>query len=144
MVLVGVIGSKRCGKGGRLRRVGFAPGADGAFALGGLRVRLAAGAALELRVAGFVGERPDGLAVVAARERQDAARGDDRPVSTAGDRPGSAASSHPNGALAIDHVVVLADDRDRTAAALAIDHVVVLADDRDRTAAALAATGSPR
>jgi hypothetical protein len=85
-------------------RLGFAPGADGAFALGGLRVGLVAGAALELRVEGLVEERPDGLPVVAARD----------------DVPPLPAVTHPNGALAIDHVVVFTDDRDRTADALAL------------------------
>jgi hypothetical protein len=85
-------------------RLGFAPGADGAFALGGLRVGLVAGAALELRVEGLVDERPDGLPVVAARD----------------DAPPLPAANHPNGALAIDHVVVFTDDRDRTADALAL------------------------
>jgi hypothetical protein len=55
-------------------RLGFAPGEDGAFALGGLRLRLAGRAAgsgvLELRVEGLAGERPDGLPLLAAeRER---------------------------------------------------------------------------
>ena len=84
-------------------RLGFAPGAGGAFALGGLHVRLVAGAALELRVEGLLGERPDGLPVVAA--------GDGAPPLPA--------AAHPNGAMAIDHVVAFTDDRDRTADALA-------------------------
>jgi hypothetical protein len=80
--------------------LGFAPGDDGRLALGGIGVRL--GGALELRVEGLASERPDGLPVVAA--------GDARPLPVA---------SHPNGAFAIDHVVVLTGDRDRTTAALA-------------------------
>jgi hypothetical protein len=50
--------------------LGFAPRADGAFALGGLCVRLAGRAAgsgvVALAVDGLAGERPDGLPVVAA------------------------------------------------------------------------------
>jgi hypothetical protein len=84
-------------------RLGFAPGADGALALGGLRVRLAGSGAVELRVADLAADRPDGLPVVAARD----------------DIPPLPAAPHPNGASAIDHVVVFTDDRDRTAAALA-------------------------
>jgi hypothetical protein len=93
--------------------LGFAPGEDGAFALGGLSVRLAGAAAgrgvVALRVDGLVGERPDGLEVVAARDEEAGGEG----------RGGAAGSSHPNGATAIDHVVVFTDDRDRTADALA-------------------------
>jgi hypothetical protein len=85
--------------------LGFACGEDGRFALGGVGVRLAGAGAgtgiVELRVDGLAAERPDGLPVVAA--------GDVSPPPVA---------SHPNGALAIDHVVVLTDDRDRTTAAL--------------------------
>jgi hypothetical protein len=86
--------------------LGFAPGDDGALALGGVMVRLAGAAAgggiVELRVDGLARERPDGLPIVAGADEHPAAR-----------------SSHPNGATAIDHVVVFTDDRDRTAAALA-------------------------
>ena len=99
-------------------RLGFAPGADGAFALGGLRVRLAGRAAreaacVELRVEGLAGERPDGLPLVA--------------------RPGS----DP----AIEQRCSIADLTLIATGPAAIDHVVVLTDDRDRTAAALAAAG---
>ena len=79
--------------------LGFACGDDGRFALGGLAVRF--GGELALRVEGLASERPDGLPVVAA-----------------GDVPPPPAAAHPNGALAIDHVVVLTGDRDRTTAAL--------------------------
>jgi hypothetical protein len=86
--------------------LGFAPDADGVVALGGLAVRLEGRAAgtgvLALRVDGLVGERPDGLPVVAGHAARDA-----------GDR------EHPNGALAVDHLVVLTDERDRTTDALA-------------------------
>jgi hypothetical protein len=82
--------------------LGFDCGEDGRFALGGLGVRLAgAGSGPELRVEALVRERPDGLPIVTA----------------AGAAP-PAPSSHPNGATAIDHVVVLTGDRDRTTAAL--------------------------
>ncbi len=88
-------------------RLGFAPDAHGTLALGELSVRLAGRAGgtglVELRVAGLLDERPDGLPVVAAAE---------------GGRGGSVAP-HPNGATAIDHAVVLTDDCDRTAGALA-------------------------
>jgi hypothetical protein len=77
-------------------RLGFAPGAP----LGG--VALSAGAPeLELGVAGLGAERPDGLALVSA-----------------GDAP-AGHGAHPNGATAIDHVVALTPDMDRTLAALA-------------------------
>ena len=88
--------------------LGFAPGQDGAFALGRLRVRLAGGSAgrglVALHVDGLGGERPDGLPVVAGG---------------AAARTPAPASAHPNGALAIDHLVAFTDDRDRTAGALA-------------------------
>jgi len=86
--------------------LGFAPGQDGAFALGGVRVVLAGRRAgrgiVELRVEGLAGVRPDALPLVA-------------PPAPGVALPGA----HPNGALAIDHVVALTDDRDRTADALA-------------------------
>jgi hypothetical protein len=86
--------------------LGFAPGGDGTVALGGLRARLAGSAAgrgiVELRADGLARERPDGLPLVTA----------------AGSAP-APPPSHPNGALAVDHLVVFTDDRDRTANALA-------------------------
>jgi hypothetical protein len=89
--------------------LGFAPGQDGAFMLGGLGVRLAGRAAgrgvIAVGVEGLAAERPDGLPVVAPGA-----------ASTAAARPASFA--HPNGALAIDHLVAFTDDLDRTAAAL--------------------------
>jgi len=92
---------------GPWERLGFAPDADGALALGELSVRLAGRAAgnglVALRVEGLLAERPDGLPVVAAAEGG----------------PGGAAAPHPNGATAIDHAVVFTDDCDRTAGALA-------------------------
>lgn len=95
-------------------RLGFAPGADGALALGGLRVRLAGrregGGVLALRVEGLAGERPDGLPLLAHRGQI--------LRSSSGARLHDL-TPHRNGASAIDHVVVLTDDRDRTAAALA-------------------------
>jgi hypothetical protein len=88
--------------------LGFAPGDDGTFVLGDLRLRLAGRSAgrgfVALAVDGPVAERPDGLPVVAA----------------AGAMPGATARpAQPNGALAVDHVVVFTDDLDRTVAALA-------------------------
>lgn len=86
--------------------LGFAPDADGVVALGGLAVRLAGRAAgegvLALGVDGPAALRPDGLPVLPAEAA-----------------PGPDEVAHPNGALAIDHLVVLTDDRDRTADALA-------------------------
>ena len=86
--------------------LGFAPGDDGAVALGGLLVRLVGRGAgrgiVELRIDGLQGERPDGLPIVVASSGA------------------TSSSAHPNGALAIDHVVAFTDDRDRTAGALAL------------------------
>ena len=81
-------------------RLGFAVGADGSFALGGVRVRTGA-AAFELGVDSLDAERPDGLAIVSA----------------AGE-PAVDGPAHPNGARAVDHVVAFTDDLDRTLAAL--------------------------
>jgi hypothetical protein len=89
--------------------LGFAHGADGAIALGGLLVRLvgrdAGRGIVELRIEGVRAERPDGLPIVAAS----------RDPATASGLP----AAHPNAALAIDHLVAFTDDRDRTADALA-------------------------
>jgi hypothetical protein len=96
--------------------LGFAPGDDGAFALGGLRVRLAGRAAghgvVAAQVDGLVRERPDGLPLL---RPPGAASAPATPASA----PDAGASVHPNGALAIDHLVALTDDVDRTAEALA-------------------------
>jgi hypothetical protein len=85
--------------------LGFAPDGDGVVALGGLAVRLAGREAgdgvVALHVDGLAAERPDGLPVVA------------------GGSPPAVPGAHPNGARAIDHLVALTDDRDRTAGALA-------------------------
>jgi hypothetical protein len=101
--------------------LGFAPGDEGAFALGGVTLRLAGAAAgdgvVELRVDGLTEEKPDGLPIVATAGDGPMAAAGDGPVAAGYDRP-AARSSHPNGATAIDHVVVFTDDRDRTAAAL--------------------------
>jgi hypothetical protein len=76
--------------------VGFAPGEP----IGD--VALAFGApALELAIEGLRAEAPDGLALLQAPPGPPAGRGE-----------------HPNGALAVDHVVALTDDMDRTLAAL--------------------------
>jgi hypothetical protein len=109
--------------------LGFAVGDDGAFALGGVRVRLVRGrAAVELRIEGLDTDRPDGLAVVRVRHARRgppaaaaAAARPEPPAASAGAarRDPPAVSPHPNGATAIDHVVVFTDDRDRTAVALA-------------------------
>ena len=77
--------------------LGFAPGAP----LGG--VALPCGApALELAIEGLESDAPDGLPLRRAAQREAAGHG-----------------AHPNGALAIDHVVALTGDMDRTLAALA-------------------------
>ena len=89
--------------------LGFAPGDDGAFALGGLTVRLTGrageGGLTAVRVDGLLAEHPDGLPVVHAGGAGPAAER-------------AAAAAHPNGARAIDHLVAFTDDRDRTTAAL--------------------------
>ena len=84
---------------GAWKRLGFAVGEDGAFPVGGVRIRTGA-AAFELGVEGLAAERPDGLAIV---------------VSGGGD---TGAATHPNGASVVDHVVAFTDDRARTVAAL--------------------------
>ncbi|HTE63452.1 MAG TPA: hypothetical protein VK631_24055 [Solirubrobacteraceae bacterium] len=107
--------------------LGFAPGDDGAFALGGLRMRLAGREAgtgvVAVRVEGLAAERPDGLPVVAHDGASGAAGETILPRdSSARPAPGSSAPpspAHPNGALAIDHLVAFTDDVDRTAGALA-------------------------
>jgi hypothetical protein len=117
--------------------LGFAPGRDGAFALGALRVRLAGRAAgrgvVAVRVDGLAAERPDGLPVVALsgaltatdeptpRRPPASSMPSSAPLTSSSSSPPSSApssSAHPNGALAIDHLVALTDDRDRTAGAL--------------------------
>jgi hypothetical protein len=83
--------------------LGFAM-TGGACEVGGVRI-VAAGGEPGLRTVAFAGlrqERPDGLPFVAASEPDPAA---------------AAAGSHPNGALAVDHVVAVTDDLDRTARA---------------------------
>jgi hypothetical protein len=84
-------------------QLGFALGADGAFSLGGVRLEATGAGAFELGVAGLRAERPDGLAIVSA------------PAAPAGP---PAPGEHPIGAIAVDHVVALTDDRARTLAAL--------------------------
>jgi hypothetical protein len=80
--------------------LGFAPGAP----LGG--VALVFGApALELVIEGLASEAPDGLPL--------------RQADASPPTPPAGHGAHPNGALAIDHVVALTDDMDRTLAALA-------------------------
>jgi len=85
------------------------PGEPGAWAPVGFAagepigdVALAFGApALELAIEGLRAEAPDGLALLQAPPGPPAGHGE-----------------HPNGALAIDHVVALTDDMDRTLVAL--------------------------
>ena len=86
-------------------RLGFAPDAAGVIALGPLAIRLAG------RAAG------DGI-VALALDGEAPGDADGLPLTSC--RPGAhaAAAAHPNGAVAIDHVVVFTDSRDRTAAAL--------------------------
>ena len=81
------------------RRLGFAVGEDGGFSVGGVRL-LTGRADLEVRAEGLEGDRPDGLALTGT---------------TAAAAP---PAEHPNGVVALDHVVALTDDLDRTLAAL--------------------------
>jgi hypothetical protein len=85
----------------RWSALGFAVTA-GAIALGGVRIRTAGGGPgiRSVGLAGLVAERPDGLPLVRAGGA------------------GPAAPEHPNGALAVDHVVALTDDLERTTGAL--------------------------
>jgi len=100
-------------------RLGFAPDDGGRVALGPLAVRLAGRAAGEGIVAlvleGEVAGGADGLPLVAA-----GSAGSAGPATSADPAPPGepAAPIHPNGAVAIDHVVVFTDSRDRTTAAL--------------------------
>jgi hypothetical protein len=80
-------------------RLGFALQEDGSACVGGLRLA-AGGDELRVEASGLAAERPDGLAI----------------TSTAA--PACEPVEHPNGALAVDHVVALTDDLDRTSAAL--------------------------
>ena len=80
-------------------RLGFAVD-GGATRVGGVRIALGA-AQLEVAAAGLAAERPDGLALVHARD----------------EAPG-APPTHPNGAVVLDHVVALTDDLRRTVDAL--------------------------
>jgi hypothetical protein len=94
----------------RWAALGFAMD-GGACSVGEVRI-LAAGGAPGIRALGVAGlrrERPDGLAIVSADDAHAP-----RPAAGAGPAP----VRHPNGALAVDHVVALTDDVDRTAAAL--------------------------
>jgi hypothetical protein len=77
--------------------------AGGALTVGGVRLVLAGGEPGIHRVAftGLTAERPDGLPFVAA-----------------GAEGPTGAAAHPIGAVAIDHVVALTDDLDRTSGAL--------------------------
>jgi hypothetical protein len=77
------------------QRLGFAP----ASPLGDVALSFGA-AALELGVEGLAADRPDGLPVVAT------------------DAGPAGHGAHPNAAAAIDHVVALTGDMDRTLAAL--------------------------
>jgi hypothetical protein len=88
------------------RALGFAVGDDGAVALGSVTVRLA-GAGAGKGITGWALEPPvgeiDGLPVVEPAPSGSVAQ----PV------------PHPNSAVALDHVVVITPDWDRTVAALA-------------------------
>jgi hypothetical protein len=76
-----------------------------ACTIGGVRLVLAGGppGIHHMALAGLTADRPDGLPLIAA--------------ATAG-APG-AGGAHPLGAVAVDHVVALTDDLDRTTGALA-------------------------
>jgi hypothetical protein len=93
------------------RALGFAP-SEGGIALGGVQVRLDGPEAgiCGWSLAGLPEQAPgiDGLPAPAAG---------DPPAPASGD-PTAAVETHPNGALGIDHVVVLTPDFDRTSGAL--------------------------
>ena len=96
-------------------RLGFALGPGGAIALAGVRV-LPVGRGegiVHVAVHGLEAERPDGLAIV----RHAPSESLHRPA-LVGPSYRPAGAPHPNGALAVDHVVALTDDLDRTLAAL--------------------------
>jgi hypothetical protein len=82
--------------------------AGAALDLGGVRVRLGAQGEgiVSWTLRGVAAEEIDGLVTLAASGE-------------AASAPAHECETHPNGAIAIDHVVVLSPDFDRTAAALA-------------------------
>jgi hypothetical protein len=80
-------------------RLGFAVAA-GTTQVGGVRIAFGE-AEMAVAAEGMTAERPDGLALVHAREE-----------------PAGPVPVHPNGALVLDHVVALTDGMDRTLAAL--------------------------
>jgi hypothetical protein len=80
-------------------RLGFALEEDGSACVGGLRL-LTGGDELRVEAAGLAEERPDGLPI------------------TATTAPVCGGGAHPNGALAVDHVVAITDDLERTCDAL--------------------------
>jgi hypothetical protein len=100
--------------------LGFACDADGAIALGPLVLRLAGRAAGKGIVALELDSAPDGDAdgLPLRSAFPAAARGGAGP-SAAVPADAVAGSPHPNGAVAVDHLVALTGDRDRTADALA-------------------------
>jgi hypothetical protein len=112
--------------------LGFACDADGAIALGPLVLRLAGRAAGEGIVAleldpAPAGDadglplRPAGPVAASGSPHAAAASGSPYPPAASGSPhpPAVAGSPHPNGAMAVDHLVALTPDRDRTADALA-------------------------
>jgi len=92
----------------RWRAAGFAVGDDGVLRIGATTLRLAGRAAGE----GILGWSLEG--VVTGREPIDGLPCDPLP-----DAAGDAPAAHPNGALRLDHVVVLTPALARTLAALA-------------------------
>jgi hypothetical protein len=86
----------------RWSALGFAVG-GGAVTVGGVRIILADGppGLRSLGLRGLRAERPDGL-----------------PLTAAGGVRNAADAVHPNGAQAVDHVVALTDDAERTSACL--------------------------
>jgi hypothetical protein len=85
---------------------GFAVDADGTCRVGSLRVRLA-GPEAGRRIVGWTFRGlPDGTTEL------------DGLPTTVTDRPACEPAEHPNGALSLDHIVVLTPDTERTVAAL--------------------------
>jgi hypothetical protein len=83
---------------------------DGVIALGEERRHLTGrgGGILEITAPGLTADDPDGLPLRAAEGRRVGAAG----------AAAAAVAAHPNGAVAVDHVVVLTGSLDRTVAAL--------------------------
>lgn len=89
----------------RWRALGFTVGADGTVALGGIVVRL-----------GASGEGITGWTLTDIEPTSDI----DGLPTTVSSQPSAAAAQHDNGAIRIDHVVIVTGDFERTSEALAV------------------------